>query len=767
MPNQQQNNAQSKADIAAWILDENNNDLSTLTARNILPENVNTNTRIQEANVPNRVPTPSTGPSRGNISNNSSSVHPVSSSISMSSSNKLNHSASNNSNAMTTTTNTNSLSSKSNSIVSSNNASNASKYTIDPKSLPFYETPVSLYYDQLCTFHNYKHFEQFDEDYDEHPEDPKRVAEIFDSICKNKRLFVPEKVHETITAQGRPALGPGYKKTVTKTIHKPKINVFHNKSRFAKKEEILLAHDEAHYNQVQTFKDLDDKALFDLSSRLDSLYLSRTTEMSASVGLGTCLQAADDLIQNHNLQAAYCLTRPPGHHAYRHKGSGFCIYNNAAIVAKYITKNTKFKRVLILDWDIHHGNGTQDITKDDPHIMFISMHRHDNGNYYPWLEPEMCSKFLGEGKGKGLNINLPFSKRTKTTKIKADGSGGGVTKDHDLTPYKNNNANKPEMSDLEYFYVLENVIKPLIQEFEPQFTIISNGLDAGRGDPLGKYGITPEFGFSGMLHRILNYTLDLNHNRKHSVKCPIMLILEGGYNLNTLKTASNSMIEFLVNYFRDRRESSGSSISQRTPSILPFKKTNIKDIKNSLLLDLQTIVKDYLYTWQQREFVKNSFMGVLNDVADEIERRERVIESQMTPATVSKPVPKSLKEVKREGREKIQAQTTQCINRNPSDDSSQSIPASEKNLPVSSRTAAKKHGTRSRSGPTATPIRNDNPSDNTKTSRRDRLIKNPKLRKSSLDRRSSGSSEQSNKNCRIEYEVEGLSESFANQTIDG
>jgi len=215
VPNRQQNNAQSKADIAAWILDENNNDLSTLTARNVLPENVNTNTRIQEANVPNRVPTPSTGPSRGNISNNSSSVHPVSSSISMSSSNKLNHSASNNSNVMTTTTNTNSLSSKSNSIVSSNNASNASKYTIDPKCLPFYETPVSLYYDQLCTFHNYKHFEQFDEDYDEHPEDPKRVAEIFDSICKNKRLFVPEKVHETITAQGRPALGPGYKKTVT------------------------------------------------------------------------------------------------------------------------------------------------------------------------------------------------------------------------------------------------------------------------------------------------------------------------------------------------------------------------------------------------------------------------------------------------------------------------------------------------------------------------------------------------------------------------
>lgn len=193
----------------------------------------------------------------------------------------------------------------------------------DPKLLPYYGMPVSLYYDELCTYHNFKHFEQFDEDYDEHPEQPRRIFDVFQSILDNKNLVSDNK-------------NASPKDNNKKIYNTSKINFFINQCRFAKKEEILLAHTEEYYNTVQTYKFLNDQELYKLSGEKDSLYLNRFTETSASIGLGTCLQAADDLKNNKNLMAAYCLTRPPGHHAYKHKGSGFCIYNNAAIVAKHL-----------------------------------------------------------------------------------------------------------------------------------------------------------------------------------------------------------------------------------------------------------------------------------------------------------------------------------------------------------------------------------------------------------------------------------------------
>merc|ERR1712060_491288 len=266
--------------------------------------------------------------------------------------------------------------------------------------LPYSMSPVSIYSDDLCSYHNFKHLEKLDEDFDEHVECPSRCIKTLESILGNEKLLIYDQNPKT-----------------KELMAYRKINLRLNAARLAKKEEILLGHKEEYYNWVQSTIHLNDKELYDRTLQSDSLYLSRLTELSASVALGTCLQAAEDLFDNINLKAAYCLTRPPGHHAYKNKGSGFCIYNNAAIVAKHMVNYSKkrknkdehLRRILILDWDVHHGNGTQDITYDDNHIMFVSLHRSDRGMFYPGKGDEMGSENLGGETARGLNINIPFN----------------------------------------------------------------------------------------------------------------------------------------------------------------------------------------------------------------------------------------------------------------------------------------------------------------------------------------------------------------------
>ena len=156
------------------------------------------------------------------------------------------------------------------------------------------------------------------------------------------------------------------------------------------------------------------------------------------------------------VDTAFCIVRPPGHHAYCSDVAGFCFFNNAAIAARYAQKELGMKRVCIFDWDVHLGDGTSDIFYNDESVLYASIHRFDNGTFYPG--PSGKFSRVGEGKGKGFNIHFPFNVEKSQTKI---------------------------VGDNDYIYACEQVFFPIIREFNPDLIIISCGFDSALGDPLG------------------------------------------------------------------------------------------------------------------------------------------------------------------------------------------------------------------------------------------------------------------------------------------
>jgi len=200
--------------------------------------------------------------------------------------------------------------------------------------------------------------------------------------------------------------------------------------------------------------------------------------------------AAVDAIMAGQVQNAFCAVRPPGHHAERDRAMGFCLFNNVAIAARYVQRRHGLPRVLIVDWDVHHGNGTQHTFYQDPSVLFFSTHQ------YPYYPGTGRATECGEGEGAGLTINVPMS------------SGQG---------------------DEAYRDVFERILVPAADRFKPDFVLISAGFDAHRDDPLAGMALTEE-GY-GALSRIV---LDLasRHCRGRVLSC-----LEGGYNLQALSAS--------------------------------------------------------------------------------------------------------------------------------------------------------------------------------------------------------------------------------------
>lgn len=198
--------------------------------------------------------------------------------------------------------------------------------------------------------------------------------------------------------------------------------------------------------------------------------------------------------------------RPPGHHAHRagkdSKPSGFCFFNNVAVAANYLRKTLGYKKILVLDWDVHHGDGTQDIFKDTNEVLFISLHCFDNGLFYP--EKSGDSAFIGQGEGEGFNINVAFDIfRTK------------------------------RLLDEDYIYLFDTLLMPIIAEYGPEFILVSSGFDSCRGDPLADMMISPR-SYYHMLQKL------------RTLQNKIVVCLEGGYNLDNVKDGTYSVISSLL-----------------------------------------------------------------------------------------------------------------------------------------------------------------------------------------------------------------------------
>ena len=227
--------------------------------------------------------------------------------------------------------------------------------------------------------------------------------------------------------------------------------------------------------------------------------MSPGTVPAAYLAAGGVL-AAVDAIMAQQVDHVFCAVRPPGHHAEAGRAMGFCFFNNVAIAARYLQKKYGLTRVLIVDWDVHHGNGTQHSFEDDPSILFFSTHQ------YPHYPGTGRGTERGKGTGEGFTINVPME------------AGEG---------------------DDDYRAVFQNVLVPVADGFKPEFVIISAGFDAHKDDPLASMGLT-ESGYAELTEIVAGIA-------KRHAKGRILSSLEGGYNLTALAASVQAHIGALLN----------------------------------------------------------------------------------------------------------------------------------------------------------------------------------------------------------------------------
>lgn len=259
----------------------------------------------------------------------------------------------------------------------------------------------------------------------------------------------------------------------------------------ASRETIELVHSREHYKFMSQTAKMSEAELRLLTVPND-LYYCPKTFLAAKLAVGgvvECVNAVTDPVQRKSNRAV-AIVRPPGHHAGRDEAMGFCYFNNVAIAAKHAISTGRAKRVFILDWDVHHGNSTQDVTYDDPQIFFLSIHRASfSKKKQNWFYPGTGRHSeVGKGDGVGTNLNIVF------------GEGG--------------------MGDEEYAAAFSHLVLPVVYNFKPDLVLISCGLDAVKGDLLGDCGLS-----SDMYYTMTRSLLEA------APKTPIVVALEGGYNV--------------------------------------------------------------------------------------------------------------------------------------------------------------------------------------------------------------------------------------------
>ena len=212
--------------------------------------------------------------------------------------------------------------------------------------------------------------------------------------------------------------------------------------------------------------------------------------------VGSIISAIDG-VENKEFKNAFCAVRPPGHHSEKEKSMGFCIYNNVAVGANYLIKKYSYKKIAIIDFDVHHGNGTQNIFYNNEKVLYISTHQYP---YYPGS---------GSDKEKGIHnniFNIPLPAGTTSQ---------------------------------EYLNAYESVLKK-IKDFRPEFILFSAGFDAHKDDPLAQFQLTSE-DFYEITKRTLEYA-------KTNCNSKVVSILEGGYDLNALAESTNEHVNALLEF---------------------------------------------------------------------------------------------------------------------------------------------------------------------------------------------------------------------------
>jgi acetoin utilization deacetylase AcuC-like enzyme len=263
-------------------------------------------------------------------------------------------------------------------------------------------------------------------------------------------------------------------------------------SRLATEDEIALCHSRDYIHDVK--REIAQGAR-ELSTG-DTAVSSQSFEIALKAA-GGVLNAVD-AVMSRNASNAFCVVRPPGHHARPEQGMGFCIFNSIAVAARYAQRKHNAGRVLIADWDVHHGNGTQDIFYSDGSVFFFSSHQS------PWYPGTGAWNETGEGMGKGCTMNCPFAARSGREEI--------------LPVYRHHLAHAAD-------------------NFKPDLVLVSAGFDSRNGDPLGRFTL-----FDADFYELTEIVLEIAD--KHAGG-RLVSVLEGGYNLAGLGAASAAHVRAL------------------------------------------------------------------------------------------------------------------------------------------------------------------------------------------------------------------------------
>jgi len=270
--------------------------------------------------------------------------------------------------------------------------------------------------------------------------------------------------------------------------------------RLLTKEESLLVHEEEHWEKLMDSQELDQEERDEMAEKLNSIYMNSASVKCGLLAAGAVLSCVDQMMSGKS-RAGLAVVRPPGHHAEPDEPHGFCLFNNVGIAAQYAVKQLGVDRVLILDWDVHHGNGIQHMFYNDNRVLYMSLHRYDHGTFFPGKE-DANYDMVGEGAGKGFNVNIPWNGR--------------------------------KMGDSEYLLAFHNIVLPIAYEFQPQLILVSAGFDAAVGDPLGGFKVTPAmYGY-------------MTHQLAAMAEGRVLVALEGGYNLATISECATQCARALL-----------------------------------------------------------------------------------------------------------------------------------------------------------------------------------------------------------------------------
>jgi acetoin utilization deacetylase AcuC-like enzyme len=306
--------------------------------------------------------------------------------------------------------------------------------------------------------------------------------------------------------------------------------------RAATDDEICSVHTPLYVEQISKRSKMarDRQSLIQLDP---DTYLSAASFEVAKLAAGAGLEAVKS-VTNDRFLSSFVAVRPPGHHASASEGMGFCLFNNIALAARYAREHLGYHRVMIIDWDVHHGNGTQEIFYESPDICFLSLHQ------YPFWPPN-SGWFTedGKGAGRGYNINVPLPAGT---------------------------------GDAGYLLAWQRVVQPICREYKPDLILLSAGYDAHADDPLGEQDIST-CGFASMAASLVGLSKETN--------AKIVCFLEGGYNthaladsvvatMRVLSAGDESEIEEIIDSYQ-----TSQAIIEQAPAVSLSVEENLESVR--------------------------------------------------------------------------------------------------------------------------------------------------------------------------------------------